>query len=81
MFIIEDLKENILGLKHGNKYMIYKSTKNNRKVYLKGVFLEETGANNELYLFESGYGFKECYQKVDFLIGVYEIKEISKKAS
>ncbi len=79
MIRVEDLKENILDLKPGNRYIVYKITRKNKKIFLRGIFVGETGFNNELYTFESDYGFKECFHKVDFLINEYRIEKISKK--
>ncbi len=80
MVRVEDLKENVLNLKLKNEYVIYKSSRNNKKICLEGVFLGETGLDNRLYLFESYYGFKECFHKIDFVISEYEIEKASKKA-
>lgn len=80
MIRAEDLKENLLNLRLGNEYIIYRTTRNNQKIFLQGVFLGETGLENELYIFQSNYGSNECFHKIDFLIGEYKIKEVCKKA-
>lgn len=84
MITIEDLKENILGLKVGHKYLIFSKTgtgKTKKNSSFKGYYIGESGVNNEYYIFLSQDGYNECFLKVDFIIKVYGIKEISKKAS
>ena len=81
MITVDELKENILGLELGSEYLVYKKSKSGSKKAdsLKGVFVGESGVNNEYYIFESNNGYKECFLKIDFLINEYGIKDISRK--
>lgn len=76
MITVDELKENILGLELGSEYLVYKKSKSGSKKAdsLKGVFVGESGVNNEYYIFESNNGYKECFLKIDFLINEYGIK-------
>ncbi len=76
MIRVEDLKENILGLTPGNKYSIYSRSRKGRGSYLsEGILIGESGVNNEFYVFQSKHGYKECYLKIDLIIGDYLIRE------
>mgnify|MGYP000938785463 CR=1 FL=1 len=81
MITVDELKENILGLELGSEYLVYKKSKSGSKKAdsLKGVFVGESGVNNEYYIFKSNNGYKECFLKIDFLINEYGIKDISRK--
>lgn len=61
----------------GRKYKIKKLTGNGRsKESYSGVegILEEKYKN--YYLFKDHRGFRECFLKVDFVIGEYRIEEV-----
>ncbi len=81
MITVDELKGNVLGLKLGNEYLIFRKGKTSSKTrnLSKGVFIGESGVNNEYYIFESNNGYKECFLKIDFLINEYGIKDISRK--
>lgn len=84
MVTVEELKENILGLKKGEEYLIFPRNGAGKKKgnsSLKGFFIGESGVNNEYYIFESYNGYKECFLKIDFIINQYGIKSISKNVS
>ncbi|SHH59563.1 hypothetical protein [Sporanaerobacter acetigenes] len=78
MITVDELKENILGLEIGSEYAIFKKGKSrNKKTNIfKGIFIGESGMDNDFYIFKSINGYLECFLKIDFLINEYGIRKI-----
>ena len=74
--MIQHKIDNLDGnLEIGKKYRIKKlGRKDKEKVDVEGNLVE---VRKDFYVFYDRRGFRECFLKVDFIIGEYQIKEVS----
>lgn len=75
----EIIKDTNFGFKKGIKYLITKGDGRITDKTFKGFYYGQSGENLDFIIFEHEKGYKECFLKVDILIGLYKIKEINKQ--
>jgi hypothetical protein len=78
MITVEKLKNMDLGFKIGSEYEVFKKGKRSKgdDNIAKGVFIGQSGINNEFLIFISKVGIKECFLKIDIVMEEYKFKKI-----